>query len=201
MLLFLNEVIVAGDGSLGSPSLMMMQCLTDAGVRVNEATAILIAGSNCGMSPGVMRPIAASMALAIRSHFQQALAAAPKPGIALHGPVQHAAVVGGAELFDRRFGDDFLPMVALGHLAGMHDQCQGTDRLNLGVPDLEVDRHRLFDLGADPATSAEGFGAADHQQAGTELLRVADQHVDLFVGERRDLIGAFRRAHVGHRPG
>ncbi len=129
--------------------------------------------------------------LAIRSHFQQTPAAAPKPGVPLHGPVQNATVIGGAQLFDRSLRDDFLPMVALGHLARMHDQCQGPDRLNLGIPDLEVDGHRLFDLGANPASSAESLGAADHQQAGAELLRVADQHVDLFIGEGRDLIGAF----------
>src|SRR5439155_26639310 len=44
----------AGDGS---PSLIMIMCLIDAGFGMNSLSAIFIAGSKSGISPGCMRPM------------------------------------------------------------------------------------------------------------------------------------------------
>ena len=62
ILAFLNALITLGDGSLGSPSEMIMQCFTEAGALVSDRTAIFMAGSKYGMSPGVILLIRANIA-------------------------------------------------------------------------------------------------------------------------------------------
>ena len=65
----------------------------------------------------------------------------------------------------------------------MHQHRQRADRGDLFVFDLEIDRHRLFQIGAGPAAGAEAVRPAEHHQAGTHLLGVAHQHFDLGFAE------------------
>ena len=66
---------------------------------------------------------------------------------------------------------------------------QRPDRHDLGVLDLEVDRHGLFQLGVGPAAGAEAVRPAQHHQPAAQLLGVAHEHADLLVGEAADVVG------------
>ena len=103
-------------------------------------------------------------------------------------PLDEAAVVAGAERFDRLDGDALLPVVRLRDFAGVHHQAEGADGDDLGAFDREVDRHRFFELRVGPTAGAVGVGAADHHEAAAELAGVADEHVDLFVAEAGDVV-------------
>ena len=52
---------VLGLGGEGSPSLITIMCLTDAGFVSNSLIAFVIAGSKSGMSPGAIRPMRATI--------------------------------------------------------------------------------------------------------------------------------------------
>ena len=64
----------------------------------------------------------------------------------------------------------------------------------LGSLDLEVDRHRLFERRVRPAAGAVGVGPAKHDQAAAHLARVAHQHLDLLIAERRGRVAIFGAA-------
>ena len=74
-------------------------------------------------------------------------------------------------------------MVTGGHFGRVHDQHQRTDRFDLRVLDLEVDRHGLFEIGIRPASRAEAVFPTEHDQAGAHLLCVANEHFDLFISK------------------
>ncbi len=63
-----------------------------------------------------------------------------------------------------------------------HDR-QRSDRHDFQTLDLKVDGHGLFQQRIGPAAGAEAVGAAEHHQPAPHVLRVADQHFDLRVGE------------------
>ena len=82
------------------------------------------------------------------------------------------------------------------HRAGTvdHDR-ERSDGDDLGVLDLEVDRHRLLEFGVCPAADAVRIGTADHDQAAAELTGIANEHFDLLVAEAGSAVGvAYRTA-------
>ena len=75
---FLNFITVEFLGGDGSPSLMTIMCLIAAsGTALKPASAICMAGSNSGMSPGVIRSSRASIALAVGADCATSPAAGP----------------------------------------------------------------------------------------------------------------------------
>ncbi len=114
-------------------------------------------------------------------------------------PVGNAAVIHGTQNFQCFDTDDLLPVVPLRDFAGVHHHRQGTDRPDLGILDLKIDRHRLFKFGIAPAAGTEAVGAADHHDARPELLGIADEHGDLIVGEAGGVFHIVGEGAVGPR--
>ncbi len=62
------------------------------------------------------------------------------------------------------------------HRAGaIDDQRQRPDGANFEILDLAIDGERFFERGMCPTAGAEAIGAAEHDQAGAELLRIGDE--------------------------
>ncbi len=150
--------------------------------------AIWSEGSKSGMSPGVMRSMARSIAAAAGPDRPKR----EQPGL-LALPVEHPGVVVVGQRADRRLGHDLLPVVPLGDLAGVHDQDHGADALDLQRLDLHVDRQRLLDGRVHPAAGAEAVGPAEHDQPGAHVVAVGRQQLVLGLGER--LLGDVGQDH------
>ncbi len=167
-------------GGVGSPSLMIDDVL---GHRValspfRPLIAIWSEGSKSGMSPGVIRSMARSIvapAVADRPEGEQ-------PGL-LAFPVEHPGVVVARQRVERGLGDDLLPVVPLGDLAGVHDHDHGAEALDLQRLDLHVDGQRLLDRGVHPAAGAEAVAAAEHDQPGPHVVHVRLEELVLRLGE------------------
>ena len=184
-----------GLGGVGSPSLMMTMCLLIASwIAFKPFMAIWSDGSKSGMSPGVMRSMARSMLLRPGADRPQG----EQPGL-LALPVHEPGVVVARQGPDRGLGDDLLPVVPLGDLAGVHDQDHGADALDLERLDLHVDRQGLLDRRVHPAAGAEAVGAAEHDQAGPHVVAVGGQELVLAFGER--LLGDVAEDHRCRRAG
>ena len=132
--------------------------------------AICSDGSKSGMSPGVMR----SMALSMLGRPDADRAQGEEPRFLVF-PVDQARVVVARQGADGGLGDDGLPVVSFGNLAGVHDQRHGADSLHLDRLDLHVDRQGLFDRRVHPAAGAEAVGAADHDQPASHVVAVGRQ--------------------------
>ena len=65
----------------------------------------------------------------------------------------------------------------------MHHHRQRTYGDDFGVVDLEVYRHCFLKLRVRPAARAKTVLPADHDQAATQFLRVANKDIDLLVTE------------------
>ncbi len=139
--------------------------------------------------------------VALAGNPDESLVASPQPGLPAEViPVDQPTEIHGAQRLDRLAGHDFLPVISRRHLGRVHHEHQGPDRFDLGVLDLEVHRHRVLQLAYSPNLPPRNcWRPPEHDQAGTHLLRVPDQHLDLFIAETRHVrrIGAAAAGHVG----
>ena len=160
----------------------MIMCLSAASVQpARPAAAFFMPGSKSGMSPIAMRSMRASIIWRFGPTRTMPPCDWPHSHWSVPSEVNQAAVIARPERLDRLLADHLLPVVGLRNFAGVHVEHQCADRHDLRALDLEIDRHRLFELGVRPAAGAEAVGAADHDQPAAQLLGVAHQHLDLLV--------------------
>ena len=189
ILLATSWLITPRLGGVGSPSLMTTMCLVIASwIAFKPFMAIWSDGSKSGMSPGVMRSIARSMLFRPVPIGRRVKSHASWPS-----QCKQPGVVVARKRLDRGLGDDLLPVVPLGNLAGVHDQRHRADALDLDRLDLHVDRQGLFDRRVHPAAGAEAVAAAEHDQARPHVVAVGRQELVLALGER--LLGDVAQDH------
>ena len=97
--------------------------------------------------------------------------------------VDDAHVIEPAQGVDGGDGDLLPPVVALGHLGGVHDQGQGAADDLAGLWGIELDGKYFGDLRVDPAAGPEGLGSPEHDQPSAQVVHVGVQGPVLLVGQ------------------